>query len=93
MANEQDTNKPSAESVQSFHTNADTDASRTAIHHTLGGRPNQAAPGNHTHNGNDSPQLLAGHEITGSTAESQMGSVIAALVKLGAVNKTTSEGG
>lgn len=31
------------------HENADTDADRSAIHHTLGNGPNQAAPGNHKH--------------------------------------------
>lgn len=31
------------------HQNADTDASATAIHHTLGTGANQAAPGNHVH--------------------------------------------
>jgi hypothetical protein len=31
------------------HDSADTDSSTTAIHHTLGSGPNQAAPGNHNH--------------------------------------------
>lgn len=31
------------------HQNADTDSSSSAIHHTLGYGPGQAAPGNHTH--------------------------------------------
>lgn len=35
------------------HQNADTDASASAIHHTLGGGAFQAAPGNHTHDYDD----------------------------------------
>lgn len=31
------------------HQNADTDSSPSALHHTLGSGPNQAAPGNHNH--------------------------------------------
>ena len=92
MAKWMDSDKPSSERVADFHANADTDAGNTAIHHTLGGRAGQAAPGNHTHNGNDSPQLLGGVEITGSTTEAQMSSIINALVRLGAEDKTSSEG-
>lgn len=32
-----------------LHNNGDTDSDRTAIHHTLGIRPTQAAPGDHQH--------------------------------------------
>lgn len=81
----------SAEKVARFHANADTDASSTAIHHTLGGRANQAAAGNHRHNGNDSPQLLEGVELTGSTTEAQVAQIIQALVQLGAVDKSSPE--
>lgn len=35
------------------HQNADTDSAPTAIHHTLGSGPNQAAPGDHTHDYDD----------------------------------------
>ena len=38
------------------HQDADTDSSPTAIHHTLGPGPNQAAPGNHTHTVAEIPQ-------------------------------------
>lgn len=47
----------SARDVDALHHNADTDQSRRALHHTLGNKGSQAAPGNHTHDGNDSPQL------------------------------------
>jgi hypothetical protein len=46
---------PSSEDVNVFHTNSDKDSSTQALHHTLGIKPTQASPGNHTHNGVDSP--------------------------------------
>src|SRR5690349_10514370 len=39
----------SSEAYQLAHDSADTDADRSAIHHTLGTGPFQAAPGNHRH--------------------------------------------
>lgn len=39
------------------HEGADTDSSHNALHHTLGRGSNQAAPGDHTHDGVDSLQL------------------------------------
>lgn len=44
---------PSPQVVKNFHTNADTDSSVFAVHHTLGSKPTQAAPGNHTHEAAD----------------------------------------
>lgn len=46
---------PTSEEVNLFHTNSDKDSSTQALHHTLGIKPTQASPGNHTHNGKDSP--------------------------------------
>lgn len=43
--------------VNEFHLNSDKDSSVFALHHTLGIKPTQASPGNHTHNGIDSPRL------------------------------------
>lgn len=81
---------PTAREVTTFHTNADTDTRREAIHHTLGPQVNQAASGAHVHNGSDSPQLLAGVTITGSRGgNTALTSVIAALVRLGAVDSST----
>lgn len=48
-----------AKEVREFHLRADTDGSPKAIHHTLGPGPNQAAPGNHTHDGGQSATLDA----------------------------------
>lgn len=47
----------SSEEVNALHTNSDKDSSAGAQHHTLGTKPTQASPGNHTHNGVDSPRI------------------------------------
>ena len=47
----------SPEDVNSFHNNSDRDSSHTAQHHTLGLGPNQASPGNHTHDGKNSKRI------------------------------------
>lgn len=50
-------NVPSAvESIQQ-HSRSDVDSSRKAQHHTLGKRQNQAAPGNHVHDGINGAKL------------------------------------
>lgn len=87
----QDDKSPKAETVADFHNNADTDATRTAIHHTLGPGRNQAASGSHSHDGNDSPRLLNGVQISGATAEVVLDNVVSALVRLGAEDKRSSE--
>lgn len=61
-----DVTTPSALEVSKFHTNADVDSKRTGMHHTLGPRNFQAAPGDHTHNGGDSVQLMSDIVITGA---------------------------
>ena len=82
---------PSAEEVQNFHTNADTDSRREAIHHTLGAGDNQATAGNHDHRGGDSILLLSSVTLTGSRGGNvALLSVIQALVALGAVDSTTA---
>lgn len=82
--------KPPAQEVEDFHSNADTDVRQEAIHHTLGPSPTQAAAGNHTHNGSDSPLLLEGVQLVGSRGgNAALTSVIGALVRLGAKDTTT----
>lgn len=86
---------PTPQEVQDFHKNADRDGSRTALHHTLGPGHNQAAAGNHSHDGGDSASitdtLLADVTISGSRADgTALRSVIAALTKLGATDGTTA---
>lgn len=46
--------------VADLHKRADTDSSFKAIHHTLGKKHNQAAPGDHTHDGIDSSAIETG---------------------------------
>ncbi len=77
--------------VAQIHKNADTDVNKTSIHHTLGPDANQAAPGNHTHDGSTSPQLLVGVSITGSRGGNvALASVIDVLEALGATDNTTA---
>lgn len=81
---------PPTESVQTFHTNADTDGDSSALHHTIGPGSSQAAGGDHTHNGGDSSPLFQGVTISGvrgSAAYNQ--SVEAALARLGATIAAT----
>lgn len=86
-----DITKPSSKEVEDFHTNADTDGNRKSIHHTLGPAHAQAAPGDHTHNGGDSVELLANVTISGAKGgNTALASVIAALVQLGATDATTA---
>jgi hypothetical protein len=80
-----------AKAVEKFHEKADTDASQTALHHTLGSRNGQASPGDHNHNGKNSKKLLQGTTITGAKGgNAALASVISALVKLGATDNTTA---
>lgn len=81
---------PSSKEVEVFHTNSDKDGTPTSVHHTLGNGPNQAAPGDHIHDGGSSKELLEEVTITGSKASgAALDSVIDALVKLGATDATT----
>ena len=83
--------KPDAQAVEDLHTNSDLDVRPESQHHTLGPSPSQAAAGNHTHDGSDSPQLLTGLTITGSRGgNTALVSVIGALVRLGANDSSTA---
>lgn len=85
--------KPPAKDVEDFHSHADRDGSPKALHHTLGPNPNQASPGNHSHDGGNSTKLspLAGITITGARGgNTALASVISALVSLGATDSTTA---
>jgi hypothetical protein len=85
-----DVTKPTAEEVDNFHTNADTDLRGESLHHTLGPNPTQAAAGDHNHDGGDSVLLLEGMTISGSRAtDAWRQSVNAILVRLGATNSST----
>ena len=77
--------------VERLHIEADTDAADGAIHHTLGPRKGQAAPGDHDHRGGNSVALLQGVKLTGSrSGGTALVNIIAALVDLGAEDATTA---
>lgn len=73
------------------HETTDTDSSALALHHTLGPRANQAAPGNHSHNGVSSKKLMSGVTVTGSKGgNAALASLITELSKvLGFTDNTT----
>ena len=79
-----------ATSVDEFHQQSDADTRSEAQHHTLGPKQDQAAPGNHAHDGGTSASLWAGQTITGSRGGNMaLASVIAILVQKGATDATT----
>jgi hypothetical protein len=85
------TQKPSAEEVDDFHTNSDLDLRLESQHHTLGPSPSQAAPGDHVHDGGDSALILDGFTISGSRASDTWRlSVNALLVRLGATDSSSA---
>lgn len=49
--------EPTRSEVDAFHHNSDVDVSPRSQHHTIGQRSNQASPGDHTHDGNNSPLI------------------------------------
>lgn len=82
---------PLPQEVAKFHARSDVDSSIYAQHHTLGPRPNQAAPGPHKHDGTSSLKILDGVILSGSRGgNAALASVIAALVALGATDSTTA---
>jgi hypothetical protein len=82
--------KPPAAVVEDFHTNSDLDARPESQHHTLGPGTNQAAPGDHKHDGGDSSLLLENQFITGSrNSDVWRQSVNDILVRLGAIDNST----
>ncbi len=69
---------PNPDEVNEFHRYSDQDSVPEAQHHTLGQEPNQAAAGNHAHNGRDS-KVLDGYALTAhehDTVSGITGSVI-----------------
>jgi hypothetical protein len=83
--------KPDSQAVDDFHTNSDLDTRKESQHHTLGPSPTQASPGDHTHDGGDSPLLLTGLTISGSRGgNTSLPSIIACLVRLGAKDSSTA---
>lgn len=58
-----DPTKLSANEVEQLHRHADKDASQQAFHHTLGSAHNQAAPGDHSHDGGSSTTIGEGGDM------------------------------
>jgi hypothetical protein len=76
--------------IEQLHRRSDLDSSPTAQHHSLGPNGTQAAPGNHSHDGTNSPQLGAGITITGAKGgNAALASVIAAMVQILGVTDST----
>ena len=80
------TSGPTAVYVVQFHLNSDVDSHANAQHHTLGIKSTQASPGHHTHDGLNSKKLLDGLEFSGVDPADWLETVIAGLVRLGAVD-------
>lgn len=79
-----------ATQVDDFHEQSDLNTRSEAQHHTLGPSQNQAAPGNHNHDGGTSIPLWEGNTLTGSRGGNMaLASVISILVQKGAVDATT----
>jgi len=83
--------KPTAQEVDDFHQNSDVDSRAESLHHTLGPNPNQASPGDHTHDGGDSSFILSEETISGVRGDDTWAvSVNAILVRLGATDNSTA---
>lgn len=54
----------SAREVNAFHARSDVDSRPNAQHHTLGISRNQAAPGDHVHDGKTSRKIGTGMSLT-----------------------------
>ena len=81
----------SAEDLEKLHLNADTDVRAESLHHTLGASSSQASPGDHTHDGGTSSPLLVGLTISGARGgNTSLPSIIACLVRLGAVDNSSA---
>ena len=59
-------NTPPPDQVNKFHDRSDVDSGWHAQHHTLGVKHDQAAAGDHKHDGNNSKFIMEGITITGS---------------------------
>lgn len=77
--------------VAEFHTNADTDTAKQALHHTLGSGNAQASPGQHNHDGTTSRLLMDGVTITGAKGGNvALANLLAALAQaMGFTDNTT----
>ena len=71
---------PPPDEVNRLHDKSDVDSSQMAQHHTLGLKHDQASPGDHTHNGQNSKLLMENVTISGSRGgNAALASLITAL--------------
>jgi hypothetical protein len=85
----------SRQQVQTLHRNDDVDTRAEAHHHSLGNGRNQASPGYHTHDGQNSSAPLSGVSFTGSRTNATaigiiLNDICNALALLGASNNTSA---
>jgi hypothetical protein len=78
--------------VNAVHARSDVDTGWQAQHHSLGVKHNQAAAGDHKHDGQNSKKLMEGISVTGSRSS---GAALADLLtklstSLGFTNNTTA---
>lgn len=86
------TSYPTRDEVDNFHHYDDVNSRPEAHHHMLGTTRNSASEGTHVHDGITSSLLLDSITLTGSKAAydpTREAQIVAALVKLGAVDSTT----
>lgn len=83
---------PDKRAVNDFHRNDDLDSRTDAHHHSTGNGANQAAYGNHIHDGQRGLPLLDGVTFTGSRTNNTadlINQICNALANIGAVNSTS----
>ncbi len=78
--------------VARLHQRSDLDGQPSSQHHTLGSGQNQASPGNHRHNGRDSPKLYPNPPvITGSRGGNvALENLLNSLAQLGVITNNTT---
>lgn len=76
---------PSPREVNIFHTRSDVDTSSTAQHHTIGIKHDQASPGDHFHNGQNSRKIGQGMGLVVTGAKGGNAALTSLLAQLGQV--------
>lgn len=72
--------------VNSFHSYADVDGGPLAHHHSLGNTSEQASPGHHTHDGENSKKIFSPQPVTGANTDQKMDSLLTILRANGIVS-------
>jgi hypothetical protein len=84
---EQKDPSPSPKTVNFFHTRSDVDSGTSAMHHTLGIGHNQAASGDHVHDGKSSRKIGTGLSLStagaaaGNTALNQLMTMLHSVIE------------